>query len=67
MSGLRIVPTVSLSNPELTKEKLCGFSEARKRVGADLKFIDERLPSPANLPDAHALLEWHRDLIAAGS
>jgi len=22
---LRIVPTVSLSNPELTKEKLCGF------------------------------------------
>jgi len=47
--------------------KVVRLSEARKRVGADLKFIDERLPSPANLPDAHALLEWHRDLIAAGS
>ena len=43
------------------------LSDARRRVGADLKFIKERLPSPANLPDAHALLEWHRDLVAAGS
>jgi hypothetical protein len=46
---------------------VAGLSNARRRVGADLKFIKEHLPSPANLPDAHALLEWHRDLITAGS
>jgi very-short-patch-repair endonuclease len=43
------------------------LAAARKRVGADLQFLNERLPSPANLPDAHTVLEWHRDLVTARS
>jgi hypothetical protein len=43
------------------------LAAARQRVGADLKFLNEQLPSPANLPDAQTLSEWHRDLIAARS
>jgi hypothetical protein len=38
------------------------LSAARKRVGSDLQFLNERLPSPANLPDPATLLGWHRDL-----
>ena len=40
---------------------------ARRRAGTDLKFLNEKLPSPANLPDVQTLLDWHRDLIAAQS
>jgi hypothetical protein len=44
-----------------------GLAAVRRRVGVDLKFLNEKLPSPANLPEAQALLDWHRDLIAAQS
>jgi hypothetical protein len=44
---------------------IVALSAARKRVGADLQFLGERLPSPANLPEPETLLGWHRDLVAA--
>jgi very-short-patch-repair endonuclease len=40
-------------------------SGMRKSVGADLKYIDEELPSPANLPDAETVCAWHEDLVKA--
>jgi Rad3-related DNA helicase len=40
---------------------------ARKRVGAELEFRRENLPSPANLPDPATLLNWHHDLLRAHS
>jgi AAA domain len=46
---------------------IAALATARKRVGTDLEFLGETLPSPANLPDSAALSGWHRDLIAAGT
>jgi len=46
---------------------LTALALARKRAGSDLKYLTEQMPSPANLPDAATILEWHRDLIAAQS
>ena len=42
-------------------------SKAQMRVGPDLIFLGETLPNPANLPPAATVMEWHRDLVAAGS
>lgn len=49
------------------EDMIVALAAARKTVGPDLSFLNERLPSPANLPDSGALLGWHRDLIAARS
>lgn len=38
---------------------------ARKAVKDSLRYLSERLPSPANLPDASTVRGWHLDLIAA--
>ncbi|MGO9768746.1 MAG: AAA domain-containing protein [Roseiarcus sp.] len=46
---------------------IVALAAARKRVGPDLQFLGERLPSPANLPDPETLLGWHRDLVAAST
>jgi hypothetical protein len=38
---------------------------ARRTVKGDLKYLGERFPSPANLPDPETVRAWHLDLIAA--
>ena len=38
---------------------------ARKTAKGDLKYLGERLPSPANMPDPETVRAWHLDLIAA--
>ena len=38
---------------------------ARRAVKGDLKYLGERFPSPANMPDAETVRAWHLDLIAA--
>jgi AAA domain len=53
----------------------CGISPAevealsgmRRSAAGDLKYIEEQLPSPANLPDVDTVCAWHRDLVAARS
>jgi len=52
---------------EIGEPMVAALAAARKRVGADLQFLSEHLPSPANLPDPTTLLEWHRDLVTARS
>jgi hypothetical protein len=42
-------------------------SKARMRVGPDLVFLGDTLPNPADLPPPATVMEWHRDLVAAGS
>lgn len=60
-------PQQSFSHCGVAVETVEALAAARRRVADDLKFLNEELPSPANLPDAPTLLEWHRDLIAARS
>ena len=40
---------------------------ARRRIGADLQYIGQSMPSPANLPDAATVRAWHEDLVLARS
>ncbi len=58
-------PNLPFGDTEIGEPTVAALATARKRVGADLQFLAERLPSPANLPDPATLLGWHRDLIAA--
>ena len=60
-------PDRPFADTGIDETTIAALSAARKRVGADLQFLNERLPSPANLPDPATLLEWHRDLVAANS
>jgi hypothetical protein len=60
-------PNLAFGDTEIGEPTVAALATARKRVGADLQFLAERLPSPANLPDPATLLGWHRDLIAARS
>lgn len=60
-------PDRPFADTEVGEATIVALSAARRRVGADLQFLSERLPSPANLPEAETLLGWHRDLVAAGS
>jgi very-short-patch-repair endonuclease len=60
-------PNRPFADTGIDETTIAALSATRKRVGADLQFLNERLPSPANLPDPATLLEWHRDLVAANS
>ena len=51
----------------LDENMIAALSEARKRVGADIVYLDAQLPAPANLPSPASIAEWHRDLIQAAS
>ncbi len=51
----------------LTQAEFERLFAARKVVKADLKYLGEQLPSPANLPDADTALGWHQDLLVAQS
>jgi hypothetical protein len=46
---------------------IAAASKARMRVGPDLVFLGDTLPKPADLPPSATFMEWHRDLVAAGS
>ncbi len=60
-------PERPFGDTSIGEEAISSLTAARKRVGTDLPFINERLPSPANLPEPATLLAWHRDLVAAKS
>lgn len=60
-------PATLFGDTRISEEMIASLTAARRRVGADLFLINERLPNPANLPDPATLLSWHRDLITAKS
>jgi len=60
-------PNQPFEETEIGDQAVGALAVARRQVGADLEFLGERLPAPANLPDSTTLLEWHRDLVTAGS
>jgi very-short-patch-repair endonuclease len=60
-------PRLRFDEAGMDEAAIAVLAEARKRIGADLHFLDARFPTPANLPDPAALMEWHRDLIAGSS
>jgi len=60
-------PDRPFGDTSVGEEEIAALAAARSKVGADLSFLNERLPSSANLPDAAKLLEWHRDLVTARS
>lgn len=60
-------PEQPFENTGIGEVAVTSLSIARKRVGASLQFLGERLPSPANLPDTATVLEWHRDLVEASA
>ncbi|MBM3272943.1 DNA helicase [Candidatus Kaiserbacteria bacterium] len=60
-------PYQPFEETEIGNQAVDGLAAARRHVGTDLEFLGEQLPAPANLPDSTTLLEWHRDLVTAGS
>ena len=60
-------PDRPFADTDIGEATIVALLSARKRVGADLQFLGELLPSSANLPEPETLLEWHRDLVAAST
>ncbi len=60
-------PSRSLSDAGLTTGEVEALLAARQTVKEWIKYLGERLPSPANLPDPETVLGWHQDLLAAQS
>lgn len=60
-------PNQPFEETDIGDQAVGALAVARRQVGADLEFLGERLPAPANLPDSITLLEWHRDLVTASS
>ena len=60
-------PDRPFGNTDVGDEMIVALAAARRTVGSDLSFLNEHLPSPANLPDPATLLGWHRDLVTARS
>jgi AAA domain len=58
-------PPVPFGRSDIGRGEIDAMSGMRKSVSADLKYIDEKLPSPANLPDADTVCAWHEDLVKA--
>jgi very-short-patch-repair endonuclease len=58
-------PTRPLGDAGVTRADMVALLAARKAVKDCLKYLGERLPSPADLPAAETVRGWHRDLIAA--
>ena len=57
----------SFADTGLDEQQINACSQARIRVGNDLAYLNETLPSPAYLPAPSTLMEWHRVLVAAAS
>ena len=58
-------PSRPLSDAGVSRADMDALFGARKTVKDCLKYLGERLPSPANLPDPETVRGWHQDLIAA--
>lgn len=58
-------PTRSLSDAGVNMAEMEALFAARRTVKECLKYLGERLPSPANLPDPETVRAWHQDLLAA--
>src|SRR5262249_10089987 len=58
-------PTQSLSDAGVNKAEMEALFAARRTIKKSLKYLGERLPSPANLPDPETVRGWHQDLLAA--
>jgi very-short-patch-repair endonuclease len=58
-------PARIFADCDVTQADADALLAARKSVKADLKYLGEPLPSPANLPDIDTLRSWHDDLVAA--
>jgi very-short-patch-repair endonuclease len=60
-------PARPFAETGIDETTIADASSARRRVGADLIYLNETLPNPQQLPPASAIMEWHRDLVAATS
>jgi very-short-patch-repair endonuclease len=60
-------PHCPFAETGISAAMIAAASKARMRVGADLVFLGDTLPNPADLPPPATFMEWHRDLVAAGS
>ena len=58
-------PTRSLVEAGVRNADMEALFTARKTAKNNLKYLGERLPSCANVPDPETLRRWHQDLIAA--
>jgi very-short-patch-repair endonuclease len=58
-------PTRPLADAGVSHRDMEALLTARKTVKDYLKYLDERLPSCANVPEPETLRGWHQDLIAA--
>jgi very-short-patch-repair endonuclease len=58
-------PVRSFAETEMTPAEIDALFAARRAVKGDLKYLGERFPSPANMPDPERVRGWHLDLIAA--
>src|SRR5262249_10494953 len=58
-------PSKTLSDSEVARKDVDALLAARKAAKGDLKYLGEKLPSPANLPDAETIRSWHDDLVTA--
>lgn len=58
-------PTGPLGEAGISRNEMDALLAARKTVKDCLKYLGERLPSPANVPDPETVRGWHQDLIAA--
>jgi len=52
-------------NPKITDKDIALARGARKALGSDLLYLDKKLPSMGDLPDAASLAAVHRDLVNA--
>ena len=60
-------PHCPFAETGIAEVMITAASKARMRVGPDLVFLGDTLPNPADLPLPATVMEWHRDLVAAGS
>jgi very-short-patch-repair endonuclease len=58
-------PARSLADAGVSNADVEALLTARKTVKNDLKYLGERLPSCANIPEPETLRRWHEDLTAA--
>ena len=58
-------PTRPLADSGVSNADMEALLTARKTVKNDLKYLGERLPSCANVPEPETLRRWHQNLIAA--
>ena len=58
-------PAQPVAETDVTVAEVEALLAARKVVKGDLKYLGEKLPSPADLPGCETVRGWHDDLVAA--